>query len=109
MSKYLSCKLLALTNSLHVSIAAEELKRRKLLEARLAIEAAEAAAQKMKEEAVRVAEENRVRLEAEKAKKAEDAGRRTFDHLMIKVATLFIYPYQTFFITLFTNPLFCGS
>jgi hypothetical protein len=80
----------ALTNSIHVVIAAEELKRRKLLEARLAIEAAEAAAQKMKEETVRLAEANRVRLEAEKAKQAEAAGRRSFDHLMIKLVTLFL-------------------
>ncbi len=80
MSKYVSFKLHALTNSIHVDIAAEELKRRKLLEARLAIEAAK----------------------AEKAKQAEAAGRRTFDHLMIKVVTLFYLYHTETFLSLFS-------
>lgn len=62
-----------------------ELNHRRLLETRLAIETAERAQLKVLAEARRVAEENRVKLESEKLKQAEAAGKYWLHlyHLMI--------------------------
>ena len=67
-----------------ISVKAE-LNHRRLLETRLAIESAERARLKILAEARRVAEENRVKDELEKAKKDKETGKSRFDRMIMNL------------------------